>query len=266
MNAEFDAIVLKTAPFKENDILLSLLTSSAGRVDALVRGAKKSRRSILYTQQFSYSAFSLYRSGSHGLFVVDGAEIKEPFYELRHNLTKISLAQYFAEVCLSLPKESASGDEEKFLRLILNSLYILCKKPEISPTAAKLVFELKFAKYLGLSPDFTACTNCKKDEGDIWVFDRGILCKDCAKGAEGVKINEGIRKIILHILSSENMSAYGVFAEEDALLYVDSAVERYFSAVTEKRYSALDYYNEIRDMDSLAKKGSTKPDERNQST
>ena len=41
MNSKVDAIVLKTAPHKENDILLSLLTMSSGRIDALVRGAKK---------------------------------------------------------------------------------------------------------------------------------------------------------------------------------------------------------------------------------
>ena len=76
MNSKLDAIVLKAAPYKENDLILSLLSSNSGRVDALVRGVKKSRRSVIFTQPFSYSEFDLYRSGKQGLYIVDTAEPK----------------------------------------------------------------------------------------------------------------------------------------------------------------------------------------------
>lgn len=261
MNSKVDAIVLKTAPHKENDILLSLLTMSSGRIDALVRGAKKSRRSVLYTQPFSYSELSLYRAGRQGLYIVDGAEPKENFYELRKNLSALALAQYFSEACYYLPKESSSGDEDKFMKLLLNSLYILCKKKDISVTAVKLVFELKFAKYLGFSPDFSACVACGKNEGVIWKFDRGIFCSDCGKEIDGYKINDSIRKIITHALMAENMSAYCIFADEKALLYIDSIVEKYFSTITERNYRTLDYYRELREIEASTKKGNTNKNE-----
>lgn len=261
MNSKIDAIVLKSIPYKENDLILSLLSSNAGRIDALVKGAKKSRKSILYTQPFSYSEFDLYRSGNKGLFIVDSAEPKEPFYELRQNLSALSLAQYFAEICYFLPKESASGDEEKFAKLLLNSLYILCKKPEISISAVKMIFELKFAKYQGFAPDFSECVSCGKKEGDIWIFDKGIFCKDCSREKTGYKINETVRKIILHILSTENMNAYGIFADEKILLYIGSIVEKYFSFVSERSYPTLEYFKQVRDVDALFEKGKDKKNE-----
>lgn len=254
MNSKTDAVVLKASAYKENDVILSLL-SADGRIDAIARGVKKSRKSLLYTQPFAYSSFCLYRSGNKGLYVIDSAEPKESFYELRNDLASLCLAQYFAEACYFLPKESASGDEEKFLKLFLNSLYVLSKKPEINPAAAKVVFELKFAKYQGFAPDFSSCCECGKDEGYAWIFDRGILCEKCAENRGGYRINEKVRKLITHVLSAENMSAYGIYANESSLAYISSITEKYFSFVTERTYSTLDCYKQIKDTELLVKKG-----------
>lgn len=255
MNSKLDAIVLKTAPYKENDLILSLLSSHSGRIDALVRGVKKSRRSVLFTQPFSYSEFDLYRSGKQGLYIVDGAEPKENFFELREDLSALSLAQYFAEVCLYLPKESLSGDEFMFLRLLLNSLYVLCKKKDISPLTVKMAFELKFAKYQGFEPDFTECCVCGRDEGEIWIFDRGIYCKNCRGERNGYAINDTVRKIVTHILDTDNLGAYAVFAEEKILEYVGGLTEKYLSFVTEKNYQSLDYFKQLKEIEALVPKG-----------
>lgn len=261
MNSKLDAIVLKSAPYKENDLILSLLSSNSGRVDALVRGVKKSRRSVIFTQPFSYSEFDLYRSGKQGLYIVDTAEPKENFFELREDLSALSLAQYFAEVCMYLPKESLSGDEFMFLRLLLNSLYVLCKKKDISPLTVKMVFELKFAKYQGFEPDFSECSVCGRDEGDIWVFDQGIYCKNCEKDRPGYKINDTVRKIATHILKTDNLGAYAVFADDKILSYIGSLTEKYLEFVTERSYKSLDCFRQIRDIEALVSKGKDKNNE-----
>ena len=263
MNSKFDAIVLKTTPYKENDLILSLLTPTAGRIDAIAKGAKKSRKSLLYTEQFAYSSFDLYRYSKKGLFTVDAAEIKEPFYELRKNLSALCLSQYFAEICYFLPKESDTGDEQKVMSLLLNSLYILCKKPEISLSLVKAVFELKFSKFQGFEPDFSSCALCGKKEGALWVFDKGILCKDCAENAVGHKINETVRKIIFHILSTDGISSYSFSADEKTVDYVSLLSEKYFLFTDEREYKTLEYFKEISETDKLLTKGKT-ADERNQ--
>ena len=60
---------------------------------------------------------------------------------------------------------------------------------------------------------------------------------------------------------AENMSAYCIFADEKALLYIDSIVEKYFSTITERNYRTLDYYRELREIEASTKKGNTNKNE-----
>ena len=58
-------IVLKSVPYKENDLILTIFSRKLGKVSVIARGAKKSKSSLLSSSQiFAYSNFTLKREGN----------------------------------------------------------------------------------------------------------------------------------------------------------------------------------------------------------
>ena len=72
---------------------------------------------------FCYSKLSLYKTKDS--YIIDEAEPIETFFGLREDLERISLAQYFSELIMTLVQEEEIAEE--YLRLMLNSLHFLSK-------------------------------------------------------------------------------------------------------------------------------------------
>lgn len=53
MNKEINALVLKTTPYKESSLLLTVLTKENGKQNILCRGVKKGRRGKLFAEKFA---------------------------------------------------------------------------------------------------------------------------------------------------------------------------------------------------------------------
>ena len=136
-----DGIVIKTAVTGENDLIIWVLTRNRGLIRAFAKGARgvKSRFHAA-ASQFAYSTCTF--SEKNGVYNLSEAEIKNMFIELRNSLSVMTCAQYFCEVLLKTLPEGSDG--EFYLRLLLNSLYLLCKgeKPVL---LIKSVFELRLA-------------------------------------------------------------------------------------------------------------------------
>ena len=76
------AVVIRTADYKDNDKMLTLLTKEYGRMSANARGAKKQTSKL-------FSAASLFCCGEYafyekdGRFGLKGCEIKRTFFNLQ---------------------------------------------------------------------------------------------------------------------------------------------------------------------------------------
>ena len=117
-------LVLRETPYKEADVMLSILTESGGKLSVLARGAKrKGSRVTAAIQLFTYSEFSMYESG--GRYTLNEAEPIELFYGIREDIVKLSLASYVAEVLEQAADEETIDPE--LLRLGLNSFYAISK-------------------------------------------------------------------------------------------------------------------------------------------
>lgn len=74
-------------------------------------------------------------------------ETEQNFFGLRSDVEKLSLAVYLAQLCAQVaPAEEEAGE---FLRLILNSLYLL-EKDKRPQRLVKAVFELRLLAMGGL--------------------------------------------------------------------------------------------------------------------
>ncbi|PWM46601.1 MAG: DNA repair protein RecO [Clostridiales bacterium] len=240
ISKEINALVLKSVPYKESSLLLTVLTKESGKQNVLCRGVKRCKKEKLFAEKFAYSKMRLYVG--RGIPVVDDAELTEPFYALRQDIEKLSLAEYFCEVVLCIP--FGSGDD-KILSLLLNSFWLLCGS-EVSPLVVKTAFELKFAQHEGFAPMDFDCS-CGKP-AEKWSFSRGFLCDDCAKG-DGVYVSQAIINAVRHILSYDGRRAYSFEMNEEALSYLSKITEKYLQYHLDTKFDTLEYYKKFMEAD-----------------
>ena len=78
----------------EADRFVTALTKDLGVVRASARGARNLKnRNASATQLLSYSRLSLYKGREK--YIIDDAEPLQVFFDLRSDLEKLALAQYF---------------------------------------------------------------------------------------------------------------------------------------------------------------------------
>lgn len=133
MKETVKGLIIKRTPFKENDMLLTVLTAEKGKMNVLARGLRKSRRDLSGYQTLAYAELEIF--DGRGLAVVDDAEVCEAFEGLRKDIESLALAQYFADAVVFVTTDK--GDPE-LLRLLLNSLALLSEAK-----AEKLVVIIK---------------------------------------------------------------------------------------------------------------------------
>ena len=152
MKTSTKGLVIREQTIGESDRLVTLLTADWGLVRAFVRGAKQTKsRLASSTSLFAYSEFSLYRG--RDAFVVDNATPIEVFFNLRKDIVKLALAQYFAQLSFELAAEEQPAAE--MLSVILNSLHLLCNSDK-DLRIIKSAVELRLLSLGGYMPNIFA--------------------------------------------------------------------------------------------------------------
>lgn len=114
------AIVLRTAAVRESDLIVTLLTHSHGKVAAVARGARKSKRRFPGgLDLFDFGVFSLQRLKSHDhLFQLDSLERAEAWLGLRSDLASLSYAALALELADVFASEEDPTSSALFAPLI----------------------------------------------------------------------------------------------------------------------------------------------------
>ncbi|MDE5995406.1 MAG: DNA repair protein RecO [Eubacterium sp.] len=233
-------LVIKEQTIGESDRLVTLLTADFGLVKAFVRRAKqlKSRLNSA-TTLFAYCEFSLYKSKD--AFNVDDAVPIEVFFNLRQDIDRLTLAQYFAQLAYELSAEEQP--QEELLRLTLNSLHLLCKG-EKSITQIKAVFEFRALCLGGYMPSVLACDNCGTYETPLMYFDTmegRIYCENCPK-AGAVPAPKNVITAIRFICLTEPTKIFSFSLSEENISLLGSIAEKYTLSRIQRRLSALEFY------------------------
>lgn len=240
MQRKTKGLVIKEQTIGESDRLVTLLTADFGLVKAFVRRAKqlKSRLNSA-TTLFAYCDFSLYKSKD--AFVVDDAAPIEVFFNLRQDIDRLTLAQYFAQLAYELSAEEQP--QEELLRLILNSLHLLCKG-EKSISQIKAVFEFRALCLGGYMPSVLACDNCGTYETPLMYFDTmegKIYCENCPK-AGAVPVPKNVITAVRFICLTEPTKIFSFSLSAENISLLESIAEKYTVSRIQRRLSALEFY------------------------
>ncbi len=243
MTISTKGLVIREQTIGESDRLVTILTADYGLVRAFVRGAKQMKNRLASsTSLLAYSDFSLY----HGkdAFVVDNAVPVEVFFDLRHDIVRLALAQYFAQLAYELGEEEQPAPE--MLSVLLNSLHLMCNSNK-DLRIIKSAVEFRFMSLGGYMPSILACAKCNTYETDIMFFDTMdgcIYCENCRK--EGaITCPKNVITAIRFICLTEPKKIFSFSLPDDSLTLLSEISEKYLMSRIQKNLPTLTFYKGI---------------------
>lgn len=175
------AIVLRHADYREHDRMLTLLSPSKGRLEALCRGCKRPQSPLLGASEwFALGEYVLYAGKGH--MTVTSCNLTESFFPLRTDYDRLKYA-----TCLLTVAEAAAQPGERAVELftlLARSLFRLAYTDR-DTRAVTAAYLLHFSAISGYRPRLSHCVRCGREmaEEEIRLFDienGGLLCNACA--------------------------------------------------------------------------------------
>lgn len=246
MQLKTQGLIIKEQAIGESDRLVTVLTREHGVLRAFARRAKKlSDSKNAATQLLCYSRLNIYQGREK--YIINDAFPLEVFFDLRRDIARLSLAQYFCELAAELAPEGVDSAES--LRVVLNALHFLCK--EARPRAMlKSIIELRLLAFAGYMPNLICCDDCGVYEADTMYFHIGrglICCKNCFVKTEEavVALNRAAMRAMRHIVFSDFEKLFSFQLSEGAQKQLSAATEAYMCSVVQKRMKTLDFYYSV---------------------
>ena len=242
-----DGLILKEQKKKKKDKLVTVFTRSNGLIRCFVRNARNIK-SVLSssTQPLNYSRLSIYEGRDS--YIIDEADSIAMFYELREDLEKLSLANYFCEVCCRMLPDGQPADE--LLSLILNSLYVLLNTDK-HPLLIKSVFELRFMGVSGFMPDILCCCECGDYEAEKMYFllnESKLICSRCYKSGDACPLSRCALMGLRTALLTDPKRLFAFELEGESLYQLADCAEKFLLTHSEQPFPSLLLYKDIRNM------------------
>ncbi len=248
MQINTDGLVVKEMSISDKDKLITILTRDKGLIRAFVKNAKNLKnKNAVGTQLLCYSQFIIYKTRDK--YIVNEAFAEQIFFNLRNNIEKLSIAQYFCELTMYLFDENIAS--ETLLRLILNALHFLCNK-KIDNKLIKSIVEMRIISISGYMPNLIACKICSKYESNYMYFcvDKGcIYCDKCfnykSTSTKEIKLNIGSLTALRHSIYADFKKLFSFHLAEKSANFFFKASEEYVLSKLDKNLKSLDFYKQI---------------------
>ena len=184
MEFKTDALVLRSADYRENDRIVTLLTAERGKISAAMRGVKKAGAKLNFASQpFCFAEYVIAEKG--GRNTVTGAFLHDGFFALREDISALYAAFCVTEACDLLLYEGMVG--EKFLIAAVRALEALA---EGGGERALVKFLLEALALAGYPVHAGECPVCGKTPKGRMKFDMDGGAFLCGGHEGGVPASE----------------------------------------------------------------------------
>ncbi len=241
ITVKLNAIVVKVTQSGENDKLLTLLSPEEGKLTVIAKGVKSLKhQSRNACAPLCYSSFVL-KKLKDGFYSLVSAELNESFRTLSEDVVLLSYGAYFASLAEMCVQSGIGADEE--VRLLLNTLYVLCKRKDAAPLI-KAVFEFKLMEFIGIVPEFSLECPCGNTSVCFSVSEGETRCSE-HRTEDSIALNQAQLRLAMYITESNLKDA--LFCEYDmnvsaSLSAITEPFLRYHLGVLPK---SLDYLHQI---------------------
>ena len=196
---ETEAIVLDCLEHGESDVILTFLSRDAGRLSAIAKGAKRSKkRFVNKLELFSFLHLTYQTSPNRSLSFLSDAELYTSFPNIRRNFDLYTVASVVREFLLITVREGETDDQ--LFRLSLWAFHNIDRR--LQPLATLTLFLINFYEIIGYRPDFNICNSCNSQTtaNNRYSFDTttgGLICQDCSHpGQRLIRISRGTIKML----------------------------------------------------------------------
>lgn len=175
---ESEAIVLRTYPLREADLLVTLFTRAEGKVRGVARSAKKSKRRFGGAlEPMTYvRAFYDVRERNE-LARLDACEVLESPMSTEVSYARATALAHVAELLDELLPDHEANDA--IFRLTLSVLHVLTGPEVWMPLT---YFELWITRLVGFLPELTECIVCGRtlqaERAYFHALADGLMCVD----------------------------------------------------------------------------------------
>jgi len=181
-----EALVLRTYPLKEADLVVSFLTRDQGKLRGVAKRARRPKNSFgAGLERLSHVRMAYFQSEARELVNLDSCELIRSQFDLASDYWASVALDYFAEV--SEQMMPSAEPNEKFFRLLLAVLQDI--RTPGGPWRAVTYFSLWAVRLSGWLPELHVCLGCGSalddpDSPERAFFSRGrtgLLCGHCRR-------------------------------------------------------------------------------------
>lgn len=187
-----EAIVLRTYPFKEADLVVSFLTRDQGKLRGVAKRARRPKSAFgSGLERLSQVRMSYFQRENRELVNLDSCDLLVSQFRLMADYRAGVALDYFAEIAEQLLPPGEPN--ERFFRLLLAVLEHLRGAPADPGIVwrAATYFTLWAVRLSGFLPELNVCLACGSVLGDPETRERaffirgraGLLCGACRKSA-----------------------------------------------------------------------------------
>jgi DNA repair protein RecO (recombination protein O) len=196
---EEDALVLETREHGESDLILTLFCRDFGRLSAIAKGARKSKKRFVNKLEiFSFLQITFSKKPNRSLAFLSEAELHTTFPNLRQTLPLYYSASIIREYLLQGIREGEPAGD--IFRLSLWALHNIDQSN--SPKTILALFLIHYYNALGYRPDLNSCESCETIVTTRYNYTFNIAtgrlsCSNCnSSGTGGLKLSHGTIKAI----------------------------------------------------------------------
>ena len=250
-----DAILLKKIEYGDHDFIISFLTESKGKISVIAKNAKKSIKRFsgaldLFSVNHIHCTFP--KKKKDGLIILSQADLENGFVKIRYDVLKTAYASFWVELIhFWLEEDKVQSDLYDLLFFSLDAL----TTGGISKEVISLLFQIRFMKISGFSPNIEICDICKTmvdgmEQKNIWFdFKEGrIICQNCVKTRSkyGMTVSKGTLKQLFWMNNSDINRADRMKFSNLAIKEGEMLLEAFISFHMGREFKSLQFLKQIR--------------------
>ncbi len=200
-------LCVRVQPLGDADLIVTLLSAELGRVDAVAKSARSSRKRFGGSLRLFSELDVNLGHGRGRLPVLATTSERRAWLGDSVGYDQLCLASYAAELalCASQPEHA---DVPLYLWLC-DAWSLAAGSVQGVLRPLRLAIDVTWLRVMGLLPDLEACVRCGAhlDEGAVWAHaGQGLLCRNCAEGSAqriGLDVLLGLRALSARGLDAE---------------------------------------------------------------
>jgi DNA repair protein RecO (recombination protein O) len=221
-----EAVVLKSNLISEKDKIATLFTKDYGKLQAIAKGARRSKsRFVNAVRPFIIANYVIFEGQNY--YYIDQWELVENFEHIERDLDKFAMASYATETIMKVTEDKQKSETLYFF--LKHSLKAI-NQLNIKPSVFVFAYTLKLVSFLGYMPVLDSCALCGS-KYNLQYFSPscgGVVCQNCKTSCnDAISVEDRILKFMIYLLRSKYERLENIFIPRIIRMDMDRIISEY---------------------------------------